>query len=159
MTGTTTSTHPRRSWDPDQAADLRRRRRRELCDQVLARAAWLEPSDRALLEAVYRDGRSAVELAQLTGDNPRTLRRRIRRLVRRVLGPEFAFVAGRRERWTSSRRRVAEACILHGQSMRTAASELGVSLHTVRRHLAAIRAQYEVQSDAQPARRSEALPC
>lgn len=141
--------HDRRSFDPDAAADLRRRKRRDLSDHLLLRAEWLEPSERALVEAVYRDGRSAIELAALAGRTPRSMRRRLRRIVRRVLAPEFVFVAQRRSRWTASRRRVADACILHGRSMREAATELGLTLHTIRRHMEAIRAQIESQIESQ----------
>ncbi|MFG0326942.1 MAG: hypothetical protein ACF8SC_06710 [Phycisphaerales bacterium JB037] len=134
--------------DPDQAADLRRRRRRDLAEAILDRASWLPPDDRALIEAVYRDGRSAREVAALAGTTPRIVRTRLRRVVTRVMSDRFRFVVLARSSWTRTRRLVAESCVLCGRSMRQAAEELGVTLHTVRRHVQAIDAQHEAEAGA-----------
>jgi hypothetical protein len=80
---------------PRECTDLRRRRRRELVQRVIDRAAWLAPADRLLIESIYRDHRSVADIARLAEVDPRSLRRRVRRVVRRVLSPRFAFVASR----------------------------------------------------------------
>lgn len=96
----------------------------------------------------------------------RALRARVRRVVRRMLTPEYRAVA----RWFSIeklnlggadgaplsalRRKVAASCFLHGLSIREAAQELGLSLHTVRRHRDAVAALAEV-SPAGRAQRGE----
>lgn len=129
--------------DPARAGDLRRRRRVELADHLLERAAWLPERDQQLVESVYRRGQTAVELARLTGEPPRTVRRRIKRLVDRLLDQRTAFVATRRAHWPRTRRTIAERVVLHGGSMRSAARELGISLHAVRRHMDAIQNQFE----------------
>lgn len=90
--------------------------------------------------------------------NARALRSRVRRVVRRMLTPEYQAVA----RWFAIeklnagracgvsgaigalRRRVGASCFLQGLSIREAARELGLSLHTVRRHRDAIAAMAEV---------------
>ena len=130
-------------WDPAEGADLRRKHRRELVEAVLQASPYLPDQDRALLEAFYRDGRPVAELAALAGCTPRVIRRRIRTLVARVLSPRFAFVAHHEPRWSPTRRRVARACVLGGRSLREAADDLALSLHTVRRHHDAINALFE----------------
>ena len=144
-----------RAFDPMETLDLRRKRRRDQAEITLDRARHLPPEDRVLIEAVFRDGRPVAELAALisgdAGESDRTahargLRRRIRRLTARLLSREFAFVAEQLSDWSPTRRRVATACILHGRSIRDAAAELRVSLHTVRRHRAAITELVEAWS-------------
>lgn len=144
-----------RVFDPMESLDLRRKRPREQAEIALDRARHLPPEDRVLVEAVFRDGRPVTELASLiagtTGDAARAtcargLRRRIRRLTARLFSREYAFVAEQLSDWSPTRRRVATACILHGRSIREAAAELRLSLHTVRRHRAAIAELLEAWS-------------
>jgi len=135
-------------FDPSEASDLRRRRQRALTETLLDRAEHLPADDRALLESVYREGASVSGLAELLNTPARSLRRRVRRLVQRVLSERYVFVAHRRREWSPTRRRVAEACVLGGRSLREAASELRLSLHAVRRHADAIHAMYEAERDA-----------
>jgi DNA-directed RNA polymerase specialized sigma24 family protein len=129
---------------PAPALDLRRGFRRDVAQRLVERAAHLPAPDRCLVEGVFRDGRSIAELAELWPENPksgrgaRALRRRLHRLIERLNSPGFLLVAECRERWGPTRRRVATACILHGLSHREAADSLGISLHTVRRHFAAV---------------------
>ncbi len=134
------------TFSPAEATDLRRRRRRDLVERIVERADLLAPADRALVHAHYRDGRSVVEIARLRGGSPRSLRRRLKRLVERELDPLFAFVARRRASWSHTRRRVATSLMLEGRSMRETGQRLGLSLHTVRRHHDAVRALYESES-------------
>ncbi|MEL7473142.1 MAG: hypothetical protein AAGK04_07480 [Planctomycetota bacterium] len=134
-------------FNPSEGADLRRRRRRELTEALLERSSRLPDEERALIEAVYREGRPVVEIARLRGESPRPLRRRVRRLVERVMSERFGFVARRVAEWTPNRRRVAEACVLHGCSLREAAERLRLSLHAVRRHSDAVQALFEAERD------------
>lgn len=129
-----------RLLDFDEAADLRRRRGGEVSDIVIRRAEWLRPDERALLHAIYGDGMTASRVAELSALDARVVRRRVRQLVYRCLSELFVFVLREREGWSTRRRQVATACVLHGRSMRDAARELGVSLHTVRREMEAVRA-------------------
>lgn len=126
--------------------DLRRRASRDLAEVIVARAALLMPEDRRLLEAIYTDGLTALAVAQLTGDSPRSVRRRIRTLAARVLSDRFVFVMRQREHWRPTRRRVATACIVQGRPMREGARHLRLSLHVVRRQLDAVNALFEAQS-------------
>lgn len=131
-----------RAWDPDERADLRRRRRGEWVDRLLDRAGWLPTRERVLVEAVFRDGRSATEVARLSGDEPRTVRRRVKRAVERAMSDRLAFVVAHRASWSPMRRRVADALVVEGRSMRDASRQLGLSYHTVRRHADAIEALF-----------------
>jgi len=133
--------------DPAHAADLRRRRGRDLSDLLLTRAAHLPAADRTLIQAIYADSVPAKDVAKLQSRSPRAVRRRARALVQRMLSPRFEFVLRHRDQWTPTRRRIATACILEGRTMRDAAASLRVSLHMVRRHMDAITALAE--ADAQ----------
>jgi hypothetical protein len=136
--------------------------RRQHAERLVQRARWLQPADRALIEAVYAEGLSVAAYVRRCrarqtepvpsagvdfGDDAiglemrsRLARRRLRRLVERLLSDRFVFVTARWEDWTTTRRRVAAACVVQGRSMRAASRDLGLSLHTVRRHMQAIEA-------------------
>lgn len=119
--------------------DLRRRPDTRLHDTLLERAPWLAPGDRTLIELVFREGRTLREIASLLDQPPPAIRRRLRRIATRLLDPLTAYVAAHADTWPPTRRRIAVACVLQGLSMREAAQRLGLSLHTVRRHMAAVR--------------------
>lgn len=142
--------------DPAEAGDLRRRRRADDAERLVIRAQWLAEPDRALVEAVYRDGQTTVELARLLETDARRVRRRVKKLVGRLASPKAMFVAQHGERWSPMRRRVAIACVLHGRSLRESADELGLTLHTVRLHAHAIDALFEARP--QTNRRGEPRP-
>jgi DNA-directed RNA polymerase specialized sigma24 family protein len=131
------------SDDIQTASDLRRRIPRDLADILVLRASHLLPEDRALISAVYQDNLSAIQVAELLNVSPRAIRRRIRVLVQRLLSPRFEFVTRRSRHWGPTRRKVARACVLEGRTLRDAADTLGLTLHTVRRHMDAIAAQQE----------------
>lgn len=147
MGGRAMGVDPQRAWDPDEAADMRRRQHGAWVDRVLDRAEWLTKPDRALVESIFRDGRTAVEIAHLTREDPRAVRRRVRRAVNRAMSERLAFVMRSRSGWTSVRRRVADLTIVEGISTRLAAERLGLSYHTVRRHREAIDALFHASRD------------
>ncbi len=123
-----------------EAADLRRRRHRELAEIIVEHAQFALPADRALIESIHRDGLTAQQVAALNGSSPRSVRRRARLVVERLLSPRFTFVIVRRDQWPAVRRRVAVACVLQGRTMRETARHLRVSLHTVRKEMSIINA-------------------
>lgn len=144
-------THTKSKYNPD----LRRRQARSAADRVLARAEFLPPDDRALIEAVYARGQTVQAVARLaaaaTGRQPtpgecRVLRRRVRRLLTRLADPLFAYVAVSRGRWSPTMRRIAEECVLAGRSQRDAAVRLALSYHTVRRTCHALEAMARADS-------------
>lgn len=79
--------------DVERASDLRRRHARSMVEQLVELTAALPDPDRALMLAVYRDGRTVTDLAPLLGEPPPAIRRRVRALVKRVMSPPFRYVA------------------------------------------------------------------
>lgn len=148
----------------------RSRSDRRYAEMLVERAAWIPTVDRALIEAVYGEGLSVVGYVRRCLDRgvvpveravfgggagradldawSRAARRRLRRVVARLGSDRFAFVIARRNTWATSRRRVAMACVLHGNSLRQASRDLGLSLHTVRRHMEAVDAMFEAYREA-----------
>ena len=148
------------------------RRDRRYAEMLVERAAWIPSSDRSLIEAVHGEGLSVVAYVRRCLDRgvepverdafgktalengrdldawARMARRRLRRLNDRLASDRFAFVIARRNAWPTTRRRVAVTCTLHGRSLRAASRELGLSLHTVRRHAEAIEAMFEAYREA-----------
>lgn len=129
--------------DLDNLGDLRRRSKADIADRILARADHLPDPDRALLHALYRDGKSAKELARLTRTPARTLRLRARRIVQRLSSPAFALVVVNSSSWPPLRQHIASLHVVEGKSIRAVASSLNLSLHQVRAHLAWIEMQVE----------------
>ena len=136
---------PRAPRDEDHAPDprihdLRRSHPRDAAEGLLLRAEVLPPSDRTLIGLVYREGFTTNTIAAMGFGPVRTVRRRVHKLVRRMLSPEFAFVALHAGDWPPTRRAVARAYFLHGLPMGEVARELGITYYAVRRHHDAIRA-------------------
>lgn len=127
----------------DNLGDLRRRTRADVADRILARATHLPERDRAILEALYRDGKSTKDLARLTRLPARTIRLKAKRIVQRVTSPTFALVLVDADRWPLQRQRVAALHILEGRSIRAVAISLRISTYQVRAHLAWIGMQVE----------------
>lgn len=124
---------------PPRVTDLRRRDARLHAEQIAGRARFLPRAERALILAVYEQGRTISDLAALCGRSPRSLRRELRRILRRITSPEYAFVVVHRDNWSATMRRVAQSCIIDGVPVRRASQSLSLSLHTVRKHRDIIR--------------------
>lgn len=131
---------------PAASTDLRRARKREALDRVVESSAVLPEAERALVLAVYRDGRTAVEIAALMREPPQRIRRRLKSIVRRLSNPRLAFVVAASGAWPERRRRIAWAVFAEGRSIRHVAHQEGLTLYAVRRHLHAIEALFESRS-------------
>jgi len=112
---------------------------RSFAERVVDLADHLPASDRALLRGIYDRGMSAAEFARAIGQRPRTVRRRVHRLLSRVTSPAFQFVLRSAGRWPERRRRVGTLVFLHGCSIRGTARQLGVSQHRIRQETDGIR--------------------
>lgn len=126
--------------------DLRRHRQASLTDLVRERCGALALPDRDLLQAVFVRGSNIAEISRLSGRPARTLRFRVKRLLGRITGPEYAFVLRHQSRWHATRRRIAAAVFLEGRSMREASRMLSLSFHTVRRQCELIRALMDAEA-------------
>jgi len=120
--------------------DLRRKRNKAITNTIIQRARWLEDDDRQLILAMFRDGQSAQTIARRFDLCPRKTRRRIKQLVSRLNDPRVAYVVEHHDHWSKSRRAIAHALFIKGQSMRDATDTLGVSFYSVRKHREAINA-------------------
>lgn len=132
-----------------------RRFARDVADQVVMRAEHLPPHDRSLLMAVFADGKTVQDLAQLTREDPRRLRRHIRRLTHRILSNDFIFVVSHRDTWPTARRRVATACIINGRTIKEAAVESNTSFYNARKQIDAVRALLDAIVHAKSERTTE----
>lgn len=144
--------------DPERVSDLalagggaiRRRMNRDRVEEVLALAGSLPRDERAVVYAVLRDALPVREVAEVRGESPRVVRRRLRNAVDRVLTPLFGFALSRVEAkpcpWSAARRRVAVHTVLHGRSLQKTAQALGVSVWSVRREKEKILAEFEAFS-------------
>ncbi len=160
--------------------DRRRQVQRQLAETLADRAKRLPKPDRLLVEAVFRDGLSVVDVWDMglvshqrvcsrsdrpAGDDTlhpsddqdparqrrvgiRRLRRHLKRLVERLASPRFVCVERFGQSWPTTRRRVAQACVIEGLSIRQAARTLNLSIHTVRKQLQTIDAAVSLTQHA-----------
>lgn len=119
--------------------DLRRRNARLHNEQIAQRARYLPREQRALVAAIYEQGHSYKQLAALSGQPVRCLRREVQRILQRLASPEFAYVAIHMDGWPLTMRRVAQSCVLAGEPVRSASESLRLSLHTVRKYRGIVR--------------------
>ncbi len=125
--------------------DLRKRRADALNDRIVQRADWLEPDDRAMVQAMFADGYSAAQIARLSETPVRTIRARIHRIVTRLSDPRTAYVVRNAREWSRTRREIGRAIFVRGLSLRETANELEMSFYLVRRHREAIEAMFDAQ--------------
>ncbi|MEM6749920.1 MAG: helix-turn-helix domain-containing protein [Planctomycetota bacterium] len=110
----------------------RRRSRRRSVEVLLERAQRLAPEDAQLLHQVYAQGLSIARVAETTGRHPRTLQRKVERLVRRMRSPSFRFIAQHLELLPRELQPTARDRFLYGLSLREIARRGRTSLHKVR---------------------------
>ncbi len=137
--------------DFEEQPDLRRKMATRLTECVYDAAPFLSEQDRELALGITVRGQKASSFAATFGKSPRQIRLHARRLLRRIVSSECRFsirllankssIAG-----TATRRNIARECFVHGVSIRDAAKKLGLTIHTVRSHVAAIRNQAELMS-------------
>ncbi len=130
--------------------DLRKSRDSKHMDTIARRAEYLERDERECVLAMFRDGKSAADIARLRNQPPRAVRKTIRRAVARLNDPSFMFVVRAAPSWSPTRRRVAHAIFRAGRSIRQAAHELNLSVHEVRRHRDAVLALVAQDRRASP---------
>lgn len=133
--------------NPTEAALARRLLHAGDADRLLRLAEYLPPEERAIFSACFTEGLTAREIAALRDRNerPDTIRRRIRKILRRLRDPRFHGALRLLHLLNGNRRRVAELCFLQGLPPRAAAQHLQLTIHAVRRHHAALSALIEAQ--------------
>lgn len=123
--------------------DLRKSQSSNFTRSILNRTAFLQGSDRDFVNAMYRDGQSAAEIARIANLDPRQVRRKIKAALKRLNNPLFIFVVTNKAQWSPTRQKVAQSIIQRGRSIRDTAEKHNLKLHQVRRHRSAILEQYE----------------
>ncbi|MBL8756964.1 MAG: hypothetical protein JNK35_00875 [Phycisphaerae bacterium] len=136
---------------------------REQIETLVARARFLPPDDRLLVQAIYVHGTAICDFAALTDRCPRSVSRRLQSILHRIRSPEYVYVTAhaseylrdpredrpaapatespRRARSASELvRRIARDCIIEGKPLRQLARELGVSYFSLRQRRIALRA-------------------
>lgn len=113
--------------------------RRDAAERLLQRAQHLARPDHLLMEQIYRHGLSIADVARLLNERPRSLQRRVKRLLLRLNDPLFIFVAGRFDVLPREMQATARLVVLEGRPLRDAARITGTTLHRVRQHLDAVR--------------------
>ncbi len=121
----------------------RRRLHADHVDTLLRRANHLHPHEQSLLRAALHEGTPTAHLAALAGVSPRTIRRRVQRLILHLTSRRFTCIERSLDHFTPTRRRIAIACELQRLSANQAAASLGMSVHAVRRQRLAIDAFIE----------------
>lgn len=109
-------------------------------ERVLLLASHLPETQRALLEAIYRDGMTPLAIARLSGTTSRAVRRRASLIIARITSPAYAVAVTHACGWPALRAGVARRCVVEGMGVRATARMLGVSVHAVRGELLRIRA-------------------
>lgn len=125
--------------------------RRLIAEQVVMRAEYLAPADKALLQAVFERGITAGEFARAIGKRPQTMRRRVQRLVERLGSSPYQFVMRQLKDWPPMQRKVGESVFLRGLSQREASQQLGMPIHGVRREVERIQSIYDNHQQQQNA--------
>ncbi len=116
---------------------------RDRTEVLLIRARWLAPQDRALFEAVYREGVEISQLARLRGLPTRCVRRKAKALRDRLVSAEFIFVYRHKDEWDGLLRQVAIETMLRGRSIKETAEMLCLGYHKVRSMRAHLLARME----------------
>lgn len=121
---------------------LHRRPRNSLpfAELLVFRSDHIPNHDRAVIRAVYSEGKPLTEVARLLGQSTRIVSARVKRIVARLRSPAFVLVVSRRAAWPTGFRLVAEDTVLAGRSLREIARTRGLSYHVVRRHYGALTA-------------------
>ena len=130
-----------------KGVDLRRRRDADLSRRIARRAHWLDKHDREITLAYFERGLTASQISEMSNEDARHIRKRLREIVLRLEDPRCAYVVANRNAWTPKRRAIAEDLFLRGRSMRDVSKTHKTSLHMIRKHRDAIDAM--AQADQQ----------
>lgn len=129
----------------DAGRRIDRRRHHEF---ILDMASHLTRGDRMMIELIYRDGRSAAEVACLSRRHVRTVQSRSKAVVKRIYSRDFQYLVAHESLLPRDLQASARRLILEGRGLRGTARLTGHSLHVVRRHQIQIKALLRVHADA-----------
>ena len=113
--------------------DLRRTRAKNFPASLLTWADFLDPMDRAILVSIFRDGQRLKTVAATASMSADSLRKRVRRLLDRVVDPDFQAIARHLGQFPPQHAEIARRCILYGHSVARVATDLRLAPAEVRR--------------------------
>jgi len=131
------------AWDRCRGAaestQAARQDRRRGVERVLSLAEHLAPSDRALLEQIFRHGQRVNDLALACGRPVDQLRRRVRKLMARIREPQFVQAVELGRLLPDDLQEIVRRVVLQGQSVRSTAVSMRIPHHALRMRLAVAR--------------------
>jgi DNA-directed RNA polymerase specialized sigma24 family protein len=113
--------------------ESRRISQRDLIDVLRTRVDLLAGEDRALMEMYLDGGRNFNQIAQLTGSNPSTIARRLRRITQRLTDETFFCCLRYRRRLGRKELAIIRDHFIRGLSIGQISTSRNISLYRVRR--------------------------
>jgi len=103
------------------------------------RSELLSSKDRALMQMIFDNGTTFDQIAKLTGQNASTISRRFKNLSQKLIARELITLLHRRKDFNVSDISIVQEYYLRGQSQKTIARKLSISLYRVRSTLETVR--------------------
>jgi len=113
--------------------------KRDLNEELLGRAKWLDPKDRALVTQVVERDVPARDAARLMGRSTRSIQRRVAHLIKRLTDPEVVIVLRERRRWPRPLGHIALDIWVRGRTLRDTCRRHDMTLHELRMAVQQIR--------------------
>lgn len=117
------STVPLADEDPTQ---------RGFAEMLRLRTPLLTGEDRLLMTLCLEDGHSYRQIARLTGANPTTVARRVRKIARRLIDETYSVCLGNRSAFSGPELAILRDYFLRGLSFAQIGRKRGTSYYRVR---------------------------
>jgi len=118
--------------DNSMVVRSRRASGRDLVEVLRMRAGLLVGVDRALLETYLDSGRSVRQIARLTGANPSTVARQLRRIVDRLTDETFFHCLRHRRRFDVDELAILRDHLVRGHSVAQICQSRNINAYRVR---------------------------
>lgn len=127
-------------------------------ERICRRSDWLNSRDKALVQMIFEQGGTFDQVARLTGQNPSTVSRRCRRVLRKLIAKELTALLRRHSGLTGTVIRIVQEYYLYGRTQRSIARSLNVSHYRVRQVLDAVRTVAYAAGAPRPTPRKQSQP-
>jgi len=141
----------------EKVQDLRLHRTPTLAEEIAARAEFLLPAERVLLEQAFVQGWPIHAIAALSGRPPRAIRRHLKRLADRVMADTYFTVISHSRGWSNEMKAIGAAVFIRGLSAVAAAKETGIPYRAALLHVQTIRTLADtIKTERAPGKRGAA---
>ena len=123
----------------EKASRATRLHRRQ-AEQIVELAQHLPRADALLIEQVYKLGIPVAQIALVAAKPAHLINRRVHKLLKRLNDPVYRHLIAFGDLLPREIRHTAELITVQGCTLRQAATRRGVSLHTIRKQMIAVRA-------------------